>query len=248
MLNLITSAATITPATEATAYPATNLYDRQAARVYRSTSASAISLLIDMGVAVSCDTVAIINHNLTAASSILLKAGATSPPASTVAAPVYRQRDIWKAFTPTAARYWLLTIAGTAPAAIQIGQLVLGTRVELPRARRIGGFTPATERFNIASETYAGVNYAYPVYQRKRFDPTFRVLDSELVTMNTFDQVVTGNARPFVYVPDVTAADVYYVRKEMSFEPREFDKSGAGIVYDYQMVLVEESRGLEVAV
>jgi hypothetical protein len=246
LLHLPTGA-TLTASSEDAAYPVDNLKDRQGWRVFRATSGTAVSISIDFGTALSCDTVALVNHNLTAGATMSLKAGATSPPSSVVATPAYRAHDLWKAFTATAARYWLLEITDANPAAIQIGQLLLGTRVSLPRARRIGeSYKPATMRQNITGETYGGGKYSYHLHSARGFNPTFRVLGSQIDIFDTLDAAVRGDVIPFLYIPDDTESAAYWVRKEMSFEPVEIDKAGGGIVHDYQMMLIEESRGLEV--
>ncbi len=249
LINLITSAAVITSSTEDSAYPKENLYDHQAARVFRCTSGSSLTILIDFGGAVVADTIALINHNLTASAVLSLKAGAVSPPTSVVATPVYRQYDLWKSFPSTSARYWLLTITDSNSANLQIGQLLLGVRTAFPRARRIGGYSPALKRATMSGETYAGVFWNYHLHQRHEFNPRFRVgSTAELAVFTALDAAVYGNAYPFLYIPDVTGADCYYMRKEQDFQPAEFEGRLAGkeLVHDYQMTLIEESRGLEI--
>lgn len=248
--NLISAAVTITPSTEDAAYPKANLYDKQAARVFRSESGTALTILLDFLGAVSADTIGLVNHNLTNAATLSLKAGAASPPNTVVATPVYREHDLWKGFTLTSARYWLLTIADSNPDDIEIGQLLLGQRTALPRARRIGnGYSPARKRATISGETYAGVFWNYHLFQRQVFNPSFRVGSAaELAVLDTLDATdVYGNLWPFLYIPDVTGAACYYVRKEQDFEPVEQARiAGGELVHDYQMTLVEESRGLDI--
>ena len=247
--NLITSNATITTSTEDASYPKANLYDRQAARVFRGTSLTALTVLIDFGAAVAANTIALINHNLTASATLNLKAGAASPPGATVATPLYRAHDLWKSFTSASYRYWLLTIADTNTEALEIGQLIIGARVSMPRARRIGPpYRPATKRNTIPGETYAGVFWNYHLFQRKAFNPTFRVGSvAELAILTALDTAAYGNVYPFLYIPDGAAADCYYVRKEPDFEPEEVSRiTGRELVHDYQMTLTEESRGLDI--
>lgn len=249
LINLITSAATITPSTEDSAYPKANLYDKQAARVFRGTSLTALTILVDFGAAIAANTIALINHNLTASATLSLKAGAASPPGGTVATPLYRAHDLWKSFASVAYRYWLLTIADTNTEALEIGQLIIGARVTMPRARRIAqGYRPATKRSNISGETYAGVLWNYHLFERKEFNPSFRVGSAaELAVLQGLDAATYGNLYPFVWIPDVTGADCYYVRKEPDFEPEEFSRiTGRELVHDYQMTLIEESRGLDI--
>lgn len=252
--NLISSSATITPSSENSAYPKSNLYDKQAARVFRGTSLTSLTILVDIGSAQQADTVAIINHNLSASATLSLKADNSNPPTTVVASPSYRLHDIWKGFTLTSTRYWLLTVTDSNSAALEIGQLLLGRRVALPRNRQQGqGYKPAHKRATISDETYAGVFWNYHLFGREEFNPSFRVFnDADLAVLRAWDAAVYGDLWPFLYIPDASATDCYYVRKEASFEPVEQESparqwSGAyESVHDYQMTLTEESRGLEI--
>jgi hypothetical protein len=247
LLSLMAPATIVTPSTEDAAYPKTNLYDRIAAKVFRCTSPTSLTILLDFGAPITANSIALVNHNLTSSATLSLKADAGNPPSTVVATPAYRENDIWKSFESTSAWYWLLEITDSNLANIQIGQLLLGARVALPRARRIGdSYRSTTRNTGIQSETYGGVKWNYHLYDRKEFNPSFRVVGAELDTLGTLHQSAYGDVRPFLYIPDSSLADCYYVRKEQSFEPTEIDKSGGGIVYDYQMTLTEESRGLEV--
>lgn len=249
LLNLISSGATITPSSEDSAYPKANLYDKQAARVFRSESQTSLTILIDFGAAITADSIALINHNLTAAATLSLKADGSNPPTTGVATPAYRAHDLWEAFVSTTARYWLLTITDSNSSDIEIGQLVIGLRVAFPRGRRIAeSYKPVRERSVISGETYAGVLWNYYLFDRRKFNPTFRVGSAaELAVLSGLDAAVYGSLHPFVYIPDVAGADVFYVRKEQSFEPQEIARiAGSELVHDYAMALVEESRGLEI--
>lgn len=247
--NQISSNATIAPSSEDASYPAENLYDLLAAKVFRCTSKTSLTILIDFGASIAADTIALINHNLTQNATLNLKAGNVNPPVTTIATPAYRQYDLWKSFTQLYARYWLLTITDSNPDYLQIGQLILGSRTAFPRGRLMGNYKPAIKRSNIAEETYAGVLYAYHLFDRHEFNPSFRVSSAaELTVLQALDAAAYGNLKPFLYIPDVAGSDCYYVRKEQNFEPEEVKGRLAGneLVHDYQMQLTEESRGLEI--
>lgn len=248
--NLVSSTAAIAPSTEDEAYPVGNLYDKQAAKVFRRESKTGLPILINLLAAMTADSIAIVNHNFTNAAAITLKAGAGNPPTTVAAILSYREHDLWKAFASTSARYWLLTVTDTNALPFQIGQLVLGERIGLPRARRIGeGYRPSVKRHTISGETYAGVLWNYHVHQRKQFNPSFRVADeTEEALFRDLDAFVYGNLRPFLYIPDVSGSDCHCVRKEMDYEPSEYAErtAGPGKVHNYVMNLVEESRGLDI--
>jgi hypothetical protein len=247
--NLISASATITPSSEDSAYPKENIYDKQAANVFRCYSQTSLDIEIDFGADIQADTISLINHNLTAGATLDLKAGASPAPSSSVIAPANRANDLWSPFAPASHRFWLLTIADTNPAALQIGQMIIGTRVALPRARRIGDYSPAIKRATISGETYAGVFWNYPLFKRHQLNPSFRVGSAaEFAILAALDEAVHGNLYPFLYIPDGNGADCFYVRKELDFEPQEYQGRLAGreLVHDYQMTLIEESRGLEI--
>lgn len=247
--NEISSNATLTPSSEDEAYPIENIYGLQAANVFRSTSKSSLTILIDFGAAVIADTLAIINHNFTDAVVLSLKAGSVNPPTTVVASPSYRAHDIWKAFISLSARYWLLTITDSNPNYLEIGQLLIGTRTAMPRARQMGNYKPAKKRSNLTEETYAGVPYVYHLFERHEFNPSFRVAtEAELAILRQLDDQTYGNFKPFLWIPDHTQAECYYVRKQRDFEPEELKGRlpNAELVHDYQLLLVEESRGLDI--
>lgn len=247
--NIISESAELTPSTENTSYPAENIFDTIAAQVFRSESKTTLTLLIDLGAAVQADTIALVNHNLTAVGTATLKAGNTNPPTSVVATFTYRALDMWKAFTLQAARYWLLTITDSNPDYLQIGQILLGVRTALPVGRRMGGYKPARMRGLITEETIAGVVYSYLLYERMSFNPLFRVKTAdELAILSALDAAAFGNVKPWLWIPDSTGADCFYVRKEGNFEPEEQKWRVQGeMIHDYMMQLTEESRGLEIA-
>jgi hypothetical protein len=79
-------------------------------------------------------------------------------------------------------------------------------------------------------------------------NPSFRVGSAaELAVLQGMDAATYGNLYPFLWIPDTAVADCYYVRKEPDFEPEEFSRiTGRELVHDYQMTLIEESRGLDI--
>lgn len=246
--NLITSSITITPDTEDENYPAEYLYDKQSPRVFRCESPSSLSILLDFGAAISADTIALINHNLTSGASLSLKGDNSNPPTTGRGSLSYRANDLWAGFTLASGRYWLLEITDTNSEDLEIGQLILGQRTAFPRARRIGRYRPAVERSTIEQETYAGMKWNYHKFDRKTFNPSFRVATAaELEVLRSMDAALYGNLWPFLWIPDTSGADCYYVRKEQEFSPEEIERlAGGHLAHDYQMTLTEETRGLDI--
>jgi hypothetical protein len=247
--NEIPADSTFTLSSEDSSYPSANLIDRQAANVCRGTSGTTWTIEIDAGVAILVDTIALINHNWTSGASVSLKADTFSPPTTVRVSPSYRANDIWASLAALSLRYWLLTVTDTNSDPLQLGQVILGTRAALPRARRINeGYVPGRDRANLSGETYAGLFWKYHLYERRKLNPSFRIADAaELAIFQNLDQAVYGDVLPFVYIPEVSEADVLYVRKEPAFYPSELNKiAGGDIAHDYAMELIEESRGLDI--
>lgn len=243
--NLIDGDAVLLPSSEDAAYPVENIFDREVANVFRGTSTSALSISIEFTGSKSPDTIAILNHNFTSGVTIELYNGDTSPPTLITAIP-YRLNDIWKAISGVSAQILILDISDSNADELQVGQIVIGNRVALP-ARRIGSaFRPAIDRRIIRGETYGGVIYSYHLFERREFNPQFRLTESQFDIIETLDATVFGSLYPFVYIPDSSLTPCYYVRKEDAFEPVEVELSvGPDIIRDYQMILAEESRGLD---
>ena len=247
--NLITSGCVITPTTEDENYPVANLYDKLAPNVFRCESQTALSIEFDFGANIAPDTFAIINHNFTQGAVIALKCGAASPPATVVATLAWREFDIWKTFASQSKRYWSITISDSNTEILAIGQILIGNKVALPRARRIAdGYTPNRQRAIVGGETYAGVSWNYYLHDRLFFNPTFRTATAaEQAIFDSMDRALYGNIYPFLYVPDENGVDCYYVKKDPDFQTKELGRIGGGeLVHEMELNLIEESRGLNI--
>ena len=246
--NEIGDSSNISVSSENSSYPKENLYDLKAAKVFRCTSKTTLSITIDFGESVQADTIAIINHNFSSGATIVLKNGDDSP-YSTIASIAYREHDIWKAFTAESAQVWVVSITDSNSDYLQIGQLLIGTKIALPNARRIGqNYSPARQREVVSGETYGGVITKYHLYDRLVLNPTFLISSSsDLAIFTGLDSETYGDVYPFVYIPDTADDDCFYVRKEKDFAPIEIDRiAGGEILHEYSMTLIESSRGLEI--
>lgn len=247
--NRISSDCTITPSSEDSSYPKTNLYDKQASKLFKSESLTTLTMLIDFGAAIAADTIALINHNLTSGATLSLKADGSNPPTTEIATPTYRQYNMWKTFTDPSARYYQLEITDSNTAYLYIGQLIIGTRTAFPRNRKIGsGYSPARNRSNISEQTYAGVFWNYHLFERNIFNPSFRTFTAAQEDIfRALDAAVYGSLYPFLWIPNTDEAACYYVRKEAEYRPQEFNQTSEGSsVHDYMLTLIEESRGLDI--
>ena len=93
-------------------------------------------------------------------------------------------------------------------------------------------------------QTERGVLYAYALFDRRIREYLFKNLsETESDEFLTLDDAVSGNGNPFVWVPDLAAADVFYMRKQQAHVQQNLENSK----WDYGLQLTEESRGTAVA-
>lgn len=237
--NLITSSCVLTASSESSEFPLENLYDQVLAKIFQFGSAGAGWLQIDFGSEQSFDTIFIGNHNFGSGTTLTLKADNADPPTTVLAAPSYRALSIWRALGTVSARY--LRIEHNDAGTPYVGELIVKTRTALPRAFRYGQ-VPGRRRADIYQETQAGVSYVYGLFERQARDYTWRVLEAELATFATLDEAVKGRLYPYVLIPDVSAAEVLYVRNvEGDFRPPELANKKA---YDLMVRVQEESYGV----
>jgi hypothetical protein len=243
--NLISGNSTITSDTEDANYPHENLYDQILANPFRFTVTTGGYIEVDLGSAQSFDTIFLGGHNLDASATIVITAGNSPAPTTGIAAPAYRAGGMVAVITPTqSARYIRITITDSNTDNTEIGELVIGARVALPRSFR-HGFGGGVLQQNLQMETERGVKWVYKQYQREQREYEFRIDgDAELSDFRTLHNAVDGNLTPFVWIPDISGTDVYYVRKERGFAFTELREKDAA--YDYRMSLSEETPGTSV--
>lgn len=126
--------------------PVANLLLDEPGLTYRANSASAGFIILDMGAAVSIDTVALLGTNLRTADTVRVRAGTSA--GNTTSSPTYdgtalaawtgtktatRAKTV-QTFTSHSARYWRIDLAATShpDGYLEIGRVVIGARVESP--------------------------------------------------------------------------------------------------------------------
>ena len=234
-------------------YPVTNLQNEQIALVCRTTAKVAIKLRFTLAASAALKIFYIGNHNFsggtfdinsyTAADWVTGKA--------TIETKAVRALDVYhyESSAPASRTYWEFdfTNATSADSYFSIGRAMLYTdyvtltAIEDYQRSRGYGFR------NIINETDYGIRWVHRMTEkRERFGLTWRArmqttsaLPSELRTLyNT----VYGNAYPFLFMPDITLTDCYYVYVEDN-ELRWTDAFGTSAVFDVNLNLVEAVRG-----
>lgn len=134
--NLIDSGSAPTTLTEDLLYPEENLQDQRLASKWRSTDASAQTIVCNLGSAQAVNTIAVLGHNLSGSASITIEAATAdswaSAPWST--SLTYATGAILKYLSASQTyQYWRFTLddATNSDGYVEAGRVWLGTYLEL---------------------------------------------------------------------------------------------------------------------
>jgi hypothetical protein len=233
----------LTVATEDTTSPKANLLDKRAAKVYASTSTTALQIDIDFTAAVSLDAIALINHNWTNAATITITSGAAFPPGDAVDTPAWRQYDIKSTFTSQSKRYWRVVVADSNTDNLYLGRIVPGIKTDFPR-RFSHAQNKSINHNDINLQTIRGVPYNYNLFDVRGKEYTFTPLtETEADEFDVLDIAVNGRQLPFVLFPDVDTTEVLYGFKQVEHVLQGSDNS----FMTYRLVFMEDTRGEAIA-
>jgi hypothetical protein len=127
-LDTLTSTA-ITVLTVATNYPFTNAQDQRLSQQYRTTAVTSQTIILDLGIAKSISTAAIISHNFTSNVSVTIEGNTTNSwPGATSKTIIYNAGMMVNFFTPVSYEWWRFTINDTTNTNgyLSLGRLWLG--------------------------------------------------------------------------------------------------------------------------
>ncbi len=128
---------TLTESQEDANYPVENVQDIRLAKRWRTTTASATTVLIDAGtgLTITCDACSVLAHNFTASAGIFVQAGteATLATPSLSAQVTFREDIMVRFFASTTDRFWQFTFDETTLAAgyYEVGRLFLGEYLQM---------------------------------------------------------------------------------------------------------------------
>lgn len=240
----------ITVTSEDPSFPKGNLIDGDYSRPFRFNSLSGGVIEIDFLTTVTFDTVFIGNHNFDPAASFEIKVGATSPPASVIDTPAYREKNIVSKFASQSFRFLSIGIVDSNTAPTEIGELVVGVRTILPRGIQFG-FTPGIQQETIRERTNRGKRYVLELFQLERRDYSIRFLESERAQMLAFWNASRGSDDPFVWLENESQADpaesLFMSFETQGFNPQELDEPANDPFFDWSFTLIEEGLGGEIA-
>lgn len=131
----------IVASTEAIYYPISNIQDQMLAKRYRTTGITAQTITFDFGAAVSIDTFAIIDHNISTAATITVSANSTNSfPGATTETITGNANMILKFFTAHNYRYWRVTINDptNTDGYLEMGRVWLGAYTAISPSSLLG--------------------------------------------------------------------------------------------------------------
>lgn len=239
------SGAAVTPSSEDSAYPVENLSNGDQSNPFRFTSGASNSLVIDLGEELQVSGILFANHNFVSTATLSVKAGTSPSPSTVVDSPAWAETYILSRFTEGTYRYITieLTDAQDAGDVTEIGELVIGLRVELPRGVRFGAAAQIMQE-GIKERTNRGRRYALELYQLQKRIVSFRYPESEEAQFLAWWNAIGGFVDPFVWIEDNdVAAAIYASWDGMGFLPQELSDQAAEPVLELQATMIEESLG-----
>jgi hypothetical protein len=195
------SAASITASTEDLLYPASNLLSQRLAKPFRTQHASAQTVVIDFGTAVTIDVAAILGHNVTSAATMTIEANATdSWGAPSATASLTWDSGIILRYLASAEtfRYWRFAVDDSANDYISIGALWLGEYVSIDPSSTTN-FSVTKVRDDTVVYGRGRQKYANEGEGWRKFDLRFPVTDGTALTVIETMYDTVGNHTPLIF-------------------------------------------------
>ena len=134
--NLIDAATAPTALTEDLLYPATNVQNQRLSKRWRSTAATAQTVVVDLGSAQAVDTVAILGHSLTTSAVVSIDANATDSwagPSWTTSLTALTGPILKYLAAAQTYQYWRFNLSDSSAASnyVEAGRLWLGVKIAI---------------------------------------------------------------------------------------------------------------------
>ena len=252
---LKTEQAPVTGSSEASEYPASNVWTDNYAEVWRSTAAgaSAETLTVDLGAAQDVDAVALGNVNFRSTATVTIAGNSADSwgapafgPETIVATGLDGvRRNLYHELSSSQnLRYWRISVTdnGNPDGFLEVGELWLGEQVTMTDSFDQGiEFTHGyanTEQLSDQGQSY--------VFERDRLvQIDARWMNIQAATRSellALFRAVKGNALPFFFVFDPTSpAEAYFVKlTQRSLVERKVDFN----VYEMSLSMIEQPVGL----
>lgn len=249
--NKITSSATLTASSEATDYPATNVYEENYAVPWRSTGVTSENIVCDFGAATTVDCIALGNINFQSTATVKIQGHTADSWATpdvdetiTVTHLDGYTRSIYHDLTTAySKRYWRISIAdaGNSDGFLEIGSWFLGESITLDDNYDSSN-TKTLVRNNIVHLTEYSQTYVYDRDWQWNFQLNWtNATETTRDALRLLHQTVRGPYQPFYLVLDDTSpADAYYVRLSSEYNESvvHYDRHSFGATF------VEEAPGI----
>ncbi len=240
----------ITVSSEDASFPKENLIDGDYSVPFRFNSLVGGTIEIDFLTAITFDTVFLGNHNFDPTAVVTIKVGGVSPPTTLVDTLAHREKNIVSLLPSQSFRFLEIGIADANVALTEIGELVVGIRTILPRGIRFG-FTPGIRQDLITERTNRGKRYALELFELERRQYSFRFPESERSQFLAFWKAVNGSLDPFVWIENESQLDpveaLFVSLETEGFDPSELDEPAGDPVFDWDVTMIEEGLGGEIA-
>jgi len=241
--NYIDTASALTALTETAGYAVTNVQEQRLSQIYKSTSASAQTITIDLGSAKSINTIALMNHNFTTSASVIMSMNSSdSWPGATSQTITYNSGMMLKFFTAETYQFLQFQIDDptNTDGFISIGRLWAGEYISIDPSSLID-FTVSKRRSdNVAHGRYRQ-KFASEGIGWREFKLDFPPSNETMVEkINTLYDTV-GNHSSFIFcnfdtIRDYVLVEPCYVSidNELEFNHKENMK------FVYTLMLSEE--------
>lgn len=190
--------AILTRSSENPGYPIANVQDTKILKAFRTLSASGEWIKITSP-AVTASRFAIMGHNLSAAAVIQLQGNDTD----VWTAPTFDETITWKAgiiihqFTEVTYNFWRLLITDSGRTYISIGELYIGTFLQLPNIKTDAQIDDETTSEGV--ESSSGQLFGNEGYDFRTITVNFNVTEAQRTAIRAW-WAYCENIRPFIAV------------------------------------------------
>lgn len=234
-------------------YPTENSQDEQVALCTRTSAKVAIKYQVDLGSAKTPQIFAILNHNFSGGTYDINSYTADDYSTGKIAVEAnkaIRLLDTYhrEASAPASRQYWELDLTNATSAAsiFEFGRVMIysdWTQLnEVQDIRRTREY-----RFrNIINITLFGIRHAHKIQKRQEmFGLTWRrrIGTNMPGDLRTLYEAVYGDAHPFFFTPNISAADFYYVYAESEILKWTDFNLPTAFAENLELTLIEAIRG-----
>jgi hypothetical protein len=241
--DILTDSATIslTAGTADAAFPLTNLYDRYAHTVFKTTGTSC-TIHVVFGGSKTLQGIAFINHKLagctvTVTNSAGFNRTVTIPTTPGDGLPLDPWDD-WRTLANTSSTTWNIAISGAATV-VAIGELLL---IETLRTLQVRSIVKDRENHKTSvMRADSGVKHKYGFGVRTRGYTITVIRESQRAAVLALERDSRGELKNFLFVLDSAVNDALYV--DLAMQDVEIQR-GPKLIVEVELILEEQQKGL----